>query len=150
MRAVVQRVNQSSVTIDGELVGEISKGLNVLLGVEDEDTNEDIDLLVDKVANLRVFEDSEGKMNLSVRDINGDVLVVSQFTLLGDCRKGRRPSFIKAAPPERAEQFYKDFVEKLRVDYGLRVETGGFQEHMMVNINNDGPVTLLLDSNKVF
>ena len=149
MRAVVQRVKKSQVTVDQSVVGEISKGLMVLLGVEDGDEQKDVQYMVDKVSNLRIFEDAEGKMNCSIKDVGGDVLAVSQFTLLGDCRKGRRPSFIKAARPETANDLYESFVAGVRSE-GLKVETGVFQAEMLVDIANDGPVTLLLDSKKQF
>ena len=149
MRAVVQRVSKSSVTVDENTVGEIGKGLMVLLGVEHEDDNNDVNWLVDKIINLRIFEDEEGKMNKSLLDVGGDLLAVSQFTLMGDCRKGRRPSFSNAARPERANNLYEDFVSLAR-DKGVKVETGQFQAHMMVDILNDGPVTLLVDSKRLF
>lgn len=150
MRAVVQRVNSSSVIVANEEVGSISKGLNVLLGVAEDDDESDLNYLADKIVNLRIFEDDENKLNLSVKDIKGEVLVVSQFTLLGDCRKGRRPNFMKAASPEKADELYKKFADKIEVDHGLKVSTGTFQEHMQVDIANDGPVTILLDSKKEF
>ncbi len=147
MRAVIQRVSNASVTVDGSLTGEIQQGLLVLLGVEQEDSNQDLEYLVDKTANLRIFSDPDGKMNLSVLDTAGSVLVVSQFTLLGDCRKGRRPSFINAADPETGNQFYLKYCESLE-QHGLQVERGVFQADMQVNLTNDGPVTLILDSRK--
>jgi D-aminoacyl-tRNA deacylase len=149
MRAVVQRVSSASVTVDGEIVGEIGKGFLVLLGVAGDDTQQDVNYLANKVAGLRVFEDDDGKMNLALADVGGGVLVVSQFTLYGDCRKGRRPSFVAAAPPEHAEALYRSFVAELR-GQGIPVETGRFQVHMDVALVNDGPVTLLLDSRKEF
>ncbi len=149
MRAVVQRVKKASVTVDDKLVGQIDKGLIILLGVGKEDNESDINYLVEKIANLRTFEDAEGKMNLSILDVNGDFLVVSQFTLYGDCRKGRRPSYTESADPEIANMYYEKFVEKLKT-YGRKVETGIFGADMLVEIHNDGPVTLLLDSKKVF
>lgn len=149
MRAVVQRVNLSSVTVDHAVVGQIKKGLTVLLGVEDGDTEDDVNYMSDKIANLRIFEDEEEKMNLSLLDVNGQMLCISQFTLLGDCRKGRRPSFIKASRPELANTLYLSFVEKVS-EMGVHVETGQFQAHMIVDIQNDGPVTLMLDSRKAF
>lgn len=149
MRAVIQRVKSSSVTVSGEIVGKIGKGLLVLLGVSDEDTEKDANYLVEKTLNLRIFEDSEDKMNLCLLDIKGEILVVSQFTLYGDARKGRRPSFIKAAPPEKANQLYEYFVSELSKQVS-RVETGKFQAMMDVALVNDGPVTILLDSQKNF
>lgn len=149
MRAVVQRVASSSVTVEGETTGKIDKGLMVLLGVADGDTDKDVTYMVDKIANLRIFEDENDKMNLSLQDIGGSLLVVSQFTLLGDCRKGRRPSFIEAARPEMADNLYQKFVDKAR-SMGIRTETGRFKTHMMVELINDGPVTILVDSNKNF
>lgn len=149
MRAVVQRVSRSSVTVDENMVGEIGKGLMVLLGVEHEDSNDDVNWIVDKIINLRIFEDEEGKMNKSLLDVGGDLLAVSQFTLMGDCRKGRRPSFSNAARPDMANSLYEDFVSLAR-DKGVNVETGQFQAHMMVDILNDGPVTLLVDSKRLF
>ena len=149
MRGVVQRVSRAKVTVDGEITGEIGKGLLVLLGVSVRDTEQDAAYLVDKVLNLRVFEDEEEKMNLSLLDIKGELLVVSQFTLFGDTRRGRRPSFIEAAPPERANHLYKAFV----VEAGKQIEdvqTGRFQAMMDVELINDGPVTILLDSEKTF
>lgn len=149
MRAVVQRVSRASVTVNGEITGEIEQGFLVLLGVEQDDTQDDVIYLAQKSAGLRVFEDADGKMNLSLSDVNGKMLVVSQFTLLGDCRKGRRPSFVNAARPERANELYQSFVAEVR-GQGIPVETGRFQEHMDVELVNDGPITLLLDSNKQF
>ncbi len=149
MRAVVQRVKHSQVTVEEKVVGKIQSGLMVLLGVEDGDAHKDVQYMIDKVTNLRIFEDEEGKMNCSIKDVGGDVLAVSQFTLLGDCRKGRRPSFINAARPDAANNLYEAFVEGVRTQ-GLTVETGVFQAEMLVDIANDGPVTLLLDSKKQF
>ena len=149
MRAVVQRVKQASVTIDGVTVGKISQGLMVLLGVGKEDSQEDAVYLAEKIAGLRIFTDAEDKMNLSVQDIGGAVLVVSQFTLYADCRKGKRPGFSDAALPEMAIPLYEQFVEKLAA-LGLPVATGQFGADMLVSIDNDGPVTILLDSKKVF
>ena len=147
MRAVVQRVSQASVTIDGEIVGQIERGLLVLLGVEREDTADDLAYLVEKIVGLRVFEDAAGKMNLALADVQGAMLVVSQFTLLGDCRKGKRPSFDAAAPPELAERLYEAFVAAVR-DRGIPVVTGRFRAMMDVALVNSGPVTLILDSRK--
>lgn len=147
MRAVVQRVSRAQVEACGRLVGEIGKGLLVLVGVAAGDTHKDVEWLAEKVATLRVFEDEDGKMNLSVKEVGGSVLAVSQFTLLGDCRKGRRPSFDKAAKPEAAELFYRSFVEHLR-SKALPVEVGAFRAHMNVSLVNDGPVTLVLDSDR--
>lgn len=149
MRAVVQRVTEADVTVENRKTGEIHKGLVVLLGVEDGDTEKDADYIEDKVAGLRIFDDSEGVMNLSVKDIGGGVLSISQFTLLADARKGRRPSYIKAARPEKAKELYEYFNKKLEAD-GIQVGTGIFQAEMLVRIYNDGPVTILLDSRKLF
>ena len=149
MKALLQRVNQASVTISGEEVGRINTGLVVLVGIANGDTIQDVRYLAQKTAGLRIFSDSEGKFNLSVRDINGELLLVSQFTLLADTRKGRRPSFIEAAPPEKAELLFTSFVDEI-VKTGLKVATGRFQQHMLVQIYNDGPVTILLDSRSKF
>lgn len=149
MRAVVQRVNRGSVTVEGCVAGEIGRGLVVLLGVGRGDTKNDAGYLADKVANLRIFEDKPGKMNLSILDAGGSVLAVSQFTLFGDCRKGRRPGFSEASPPEEARSLYEIFVRELE-KLGVRVAMGCFREHMTVEIINDGPVTLLLDSKRNF
>lgn len=149
MRAVVQRVTGGRVTVGTATVGKIGMGLVVLLGVGCEDTERDAEYLADKIANLRIFEDEQGKMNRSCLEVGGSILVVSQFTLYGDCRKGRRPSFSSAAPPDQADQLYQHFVEVLKT-YGLKVETGQFQASMLVEIANDGPVTLLLDSQRQF
>ena len=149
MRAVVQRVSSSKVTVDGNVTGEIKKGLLVLLGVTHEDTSKDVDYIIDKVLNLRIFEDENEKMNLSLKDVEGELLVVSQFTLYGDCRKGRRPSFSTAARPELATKLYEEFIEKLRKE-GIVTQTGHFGAHMMVDLTNDGPVTILLESNRTF
>lgn len=149
MRAIIQRVKEARVDINGETVGRIGEGMLVLLGAGKDDTAEDVDYLVEKVLWLRIFEDPEGKMNLSVTDTGGSVLVVSQFTLYGDCRKGRRPSFDKAAPPEAAEALYELFVSRLR-ERGAKVETGRFRAMMDVHLVNWGPVTLMLDSKKEF
>ena len=149
MRAVVQRVKKSTVTVSEKITGSIGQGLMVLLGVGKEDDDRDIEYLSDKILNLRIFEDENGKMNKSLLDIGGQLLVVSQFTLFGDCRKGRRPGFDKAAKPEIAKELYQRFVNKCK-EAGVVTETGIFQADMLVDISNDGPVTLLLDSKKEF
>jgi len=149
MRAILQRVKEAGVIVDGEVIGQIGKGALVLLGAGNEDTEQDVEYLVEKILGLRIFEDEAGKMNLSVTDIGGEVLVVSQFTLYGDCRKGRRPSFDKAALPELAENLYEHFVERIR-DFGVPVKTGKFRAMMDVHLVNWGPVTLMLDSKKLF
>ncbi|MDP6442309.1 MAG: D-aminoacyl-tRNA deacylase [Pirellulaceae bacterium] len=149
MRACVQRVSRAGVEVDGRIVGEIGQGLLVLLGVAADDDETDAVFMANKIARLRLFEDDEGKMNRSVEEAGGSVLAVSQFTLLGDCRKGRRPSFVKAAEPAAAAELYEQFVELLR-DRGLVVATGQFRAQMDVSLVNDGPVTLLVDSRKQF
>jgi len=149
MRAVIQRVSRAKVTVNGDTTGEIGKGLLVLLGVATGDTDADADYLAEKIVGLRIFEDQNGKMNLSVADTAGALLVVSQFTLYGDVRRGKRPSFDAAAPPQQARQLYEYFVEKIR-SAGLTCETGRFQEMMQVELVNEGPVTILLDSTKAF
>ncbi len=149
MRAVVQRVNRARVTVGNDLAGEIGGGLLVLLGVSKNDTEADADYLAGKIIGLRVFEDAGGKMNRAVGEAEGSVLVVSQFTLYGDVRHGKRPSFDAAAPPEHARGLYEYFVERIRAA-GVRCETGRFQEMMQVELVNDGPVTILLDSSKTF
>lgn len=149
MRAVVTRVNSASVTIEGSVYNSIENGLLVLLGSEEGDTDKDIDYIVDKVCGLRIFEDNEDKMNLSLRDVGGDILVISQFTLLGDARKGKRPSFIKSGRPDDAKVIYDRAIEKFR-ETGITIKTGIFQAHMLVESVNNGPVTILLDSRKVF
>jgi D-aminoacyl-tRNA deacylase len=149
MRAVVQRVKESRVDIAGETVGAIEHGLLVFLGVGEEDSEKDAEYLADKIINLRIFPDENDLMNLSLLDGGGSILVVSQFTLWGDCRKGRRPSFAKAARPERAKELYEHCINLLK-ERGLTVATGRFQEMMDVHLINDGPVTLLLDSAKIF
>lgn len=149
MRAVVQRVLRSSVVVDNKTVGAIERGFNVLLGVENEDSEQDAAYLAEKVVHLRIFEDEEEKMNLSLKDIGGEVLCISQFTLMGDCRKGRRPNFMSAARPDQAKMLYEHFVQAVEA-LGVRVETGQFQADMKVDILNDGPVTVLLDSKKLF
>lgn len=149
MRAVVQRVSRSSVVSDGVCTGEIQQGLMVLLGVTHDDNEQDARYLAEKIANLRIFEDDEDKLNLSVQEVGGAVLSVSQFTLYGDCRRGRRPSFTEAARPEQANALYEQFNQFLQ-QQGIAVETGRFQTHMAVELVNDGPVTILLDSKKNF
>jgi len=149
MRAVVQRVSHASVSVDGEVVGHIDRGLLVLLGVTHADNEAAADYLAEKIAGLRIFEDDAGKMNLSVADVGGAILAVSQFTLYGDVRKGKRPSFDDAARLEQARKLYEHFVERIR-SLGLRCETGRFQEMMQVELVNEGPVTILLDSEKSF
>jgi D-tyrosyl-tRNA(Tyr) deacylase len=149
MRAVLQRVSKASVAVEGRVVGEIGPGLMVLLGVSTGDVEADADYLAEKIAGLRIFEDADGKMNRSVADVGGAVLTVSQFTLYGDVRRGKRPSFDGAARPERARELYEYFVAKIR-QLGLRCETGQFQAMMSVSLVNEGPVTVLLDSSKLF
>lgn len=149
MRAVVQRVSKAHVEVDNKIVGKIDKGLLVYLGIADDDTKEDIKYMVDKISNLRIFQDQEDKMNLSIKDIGGKLLIISQFTLMGDCRKGRRPSFIMAAKPDKASLLYEEFIGSCKKT-GLEVESGVFQAHMTVDYINDGPVTILLDSEKIF
>jgi len=145
VKALLQRVTKASVSVGGEVVGRIGQGLVVLLGVATGDTEKDAEYLAQKTINLRIFSDEAGKFNLSALEINGELLVVSQFTLLADTRKGRRPSFVNAAPPDQARELCDYFVEQARTT-GLKVATGRFQEHMLVEIHNDGPVTILLDS----
>ncbi|ABS39974.1 D-aminoacyl-tRNA deacylase [Clostridium botulinum] len=149
MRAVVQRVISSKVEVDGKVIGSIGKGLNVLLGISKEDTEEDIKYLKEKIINLRIFEDENEKLNKSLLDIGGDIIIVSQFTLYGDCRKGRRPSFIEALGGEEAYILYNKFVESIKKEVN-NVATGEFGADMKVYIENDGPVTILLDSKKTF
>lgn len=149
MRCVVQRVKEASVTVAGEVVGKIGPGYMVLIGVRVEDTEKDVRYMADKVPNLRIFEDAEDKMNLSLKDVGGEILAVSQFTLYGDARGGRRPSFIAAARPETANELYEQLVASWR-EQGIHVETGRFRTHMEVGLVNDGPVTILLDSTKGF
>lgn len=145
MKACVQRVSTAQVSVAGQVIGQIDRGLLVLLGVAANDTPAEAKQLAEKIAGLRIFDDEAGKMNLALDDVGGAMLVVSQFTLLGDCRKGRRPSFIAAAPPELAEQLYEQFASNVR-DLGIRVATGKFRANMQVQLTNDGPVTLLLDT----
>ena len=149
MRAVIQRVSQAEVFVGSESVGKIDKGLLILLGVEKKDTIDDLRYLYDKTTHLRIFEDDEEKMNLSVRDVQGELLVVSQFTLYADCRKGRRPSFENAASPDQARVYYEQFIELAKND-GFQTKSGQFQAHMSVALSNDGPVTIILDSKKIF
>lgn len=149
MRSVIQRVKSASVTVNGERVGNIAEGLLVLLAVGQDDGTEDLNWMIDKLVGLRIFEDQEAKMNRSVQDVGGEILMVSQFTLYGDCRKGKRPSFSTAAPPDQAKALFNKGVERAR-SYGLKVETGVFQAEMDVELVNNGPVTILLDSKKNF
>lgn len=149
MRAVVQRVTKASVSVDNVIVGKINKGIVILLGVGKDDDIDDAKYMAEKVVNLRIFDDENGKMNLSLLDVNGEALIISQFTLYGDCRKGRRPSYTDSASPLIAQQLYEKFIE-LVASYGVFVQTGIFGEHMEVEIHNNGPVTLLIDSKKVF
>jgi len=149
MRSVVQRVKRAAVVVNGETVGRISAGLLILLAVGQEDGEDDLTWMVDKLVGLRIFEDEDGKMNRSVLDVSGEILMVSQFTLYGDCRSGKRPSFTTAAPPEQAKALYERAVESIR-SRGMKVETGIFQAQMDVELINDGPVTLLIDSEKKF
>lgn len=149
MKALLQRVKQASVSIDDKRVASIGQGLVVLVGIANGDTEKDIAYLIQKIVNLRIFEDSDSKFNLSARDVNGELLIVSQFTLLADTRKGRRPSFTDAAPPAQAETLFEKFVAEARSS-GLQVATGRFQQHMLVEIHNDGPVTVMLDSREKF
>ncbi len=149
MRAVVQRVKEADVTVEEKVTGSIDKGLMVLLGVEDGDTETDALYMAEKITGLRIFEDEEGKMNLSVKDVGGKILAVSQFTLLGDVRKGKRPSFTKAARPDEANKLYRHFIDLLN-EREMETQEGIFQADMLVRIYNDGPVTILLDSKKLF
>lgn len=149
MRAVVQKVTEASVTVAGETVGKIGQGLMVLLGVEQGDTEKDALYLADKMAGLRIFEDEDDKLNLSLTQVGGSILLVSQFTLLGDVRHGKRPSFTKAAPAAEADALYEKVADRLR-QLGVPVATGRFRTHMLVSLVNDGPVTILLDSHKLF
>jgi D-tyrosyl-tRNA(Tyr) deacylase len=149
MRAVIQRVKASSVEVEGKVVGEIGAGLNVLIGISKEDTKEDIEYIVRKVLGMRIFEDENGKMNFSLQDVNGELLLISQFTLYGDCRKGKRPDFMKAQGGEEAQKIYNELVEAFKKEV-KNVQTGEFGADMQVYIQNDGPVTLLLESKKDF
>lgn len=149
MRSVLQRVSSAEVRSDGKVQGKIDQGLVILLGIKNGDGDSDLRWMVEKVINLRIFEDDEGKMNRSLTDIGGSMLIISQFTLYGDCRKGRRPGFSGAAPPAQAKPLYERFIQLSR-EKGITVETGIFQAEMAVNLVNDGPVTLLLDSEKTF
>lgn len=149
MRCVIQRVTQASVSVDGNVVGKIGKGFMILIGVSVEDTDKDLKYMADKIPNLRIFEDEQGKMNLSLKDTGGEILAVSQFTLYGDARGSRRPSFIQAARPEMATGYYEQLVEAWRAQ-GIHVETGVFGADMQVSLVNDGPVTMLMDSTKAF
>ncbi|MEN1759235.1 D-aminoacyl-tRNA deacylase [Anoxynatronum sibiricum] len=149
MRAVVQRVRSAKVTVENQITGEIQQGLLIYVGVEKNDTEEDVNYMVEKIIHLRIFEDQDGKMNRSLMDEAGEILCISQFTLLGDCRKGRRPSFSEAKPPTEADALYCQFVEMCR-DKGIHTQTGVFQAHMEVESVNDGPVTMLVDSKKQF
>ncbi|HHX62193.1 MAG TPA: D-tyrosyl-tRNA(Tyr) deacylase [Epulopiscium sp.] len=149
MRAVVQRVSKASVTVDSQVIGEIQKGLLVLVGIKADDTEKDMEYIINKIQGLRIFEDEDGKMNISVKDIMGSILIVPNFTLYGDARKGARPSFMASGSIEEAEKKYEMFIKKLKLAYDL-VETGEFQADMQVELLNDGPVTILLDSEKLF
>ncbi len=149
MRGVVQRVKRAKVSVDDKAIGQIDHGIMLLLGVEEDDEEKDLEYMCDKVVNLRIFEDEDGKMNKSVLDVHGSLLVVSQFTLLGDARKGRRPSFIQAARPEKAVPMYEKFIHNM-INLGLKTQTGEFGADMQVELVNDGPVTILLDSKKTF
>ena len=149
MRAVVQRVSRAKVTVENHVTGEIKIGFLVLLGVSEDDTQDDVIFMAQKISGLRIFRDDDDKMNLSLKDVNGSMLVVSQFTLYGDCRKGRRPSFVKAASPEKADELYQSFVAEVR-GQGIPVETGQFQADMEVELVNEGPVTLLVESKGEF
>ena len=149
MRVVVQRVTSSKVIVNDNVIGSINKGFNLLIGFSKEDTEEDLLYLKDKIINLRIFEDENDKMNLSLLDVKGDILAISQFTLYGDCRKGRRPNFMEAEGGDKAKALYERFIELLK-ETNLKIETGEFGSHMKVDIQNDGPVTIILDSKKNF
>lgn len=148
MRAVIQKVKKASVSVDNKLVSEIGSGFMILLGVKDTDKEEDIDYIKKKISKLRIFEDNEGKMNLSLKDVGGEILMVSQFTLYGDARKGNRPSFSQSAKADKAEKYYEILINQLK-DEGFEVKTGIFQTHMEVSLVNDGPVTIILDSERI-
>lgn len=148
MRAVIQKVSNANVSVDKEKISEIENGLLVLLAVKEDDDLEDLAYIKKKIKKLRIFEDSEGKMNLSIKDVGGEILVVSQFTLYGDVRKGNRPSFIESAKPDKANEYYEILIKELKED-GFKVQTGKFQTHMMVNLTNDGPVTIIIDSERI-
>lgn len=150
MRAVIQRVTDANVSVDGKITGQIEKGVVALIGVENEDTAKDVSYIAKKINGLRIFDDAEGVMNFNIKDAGGAVLAISQFTLLGDARGGNRPSWFNAAKPEIANGLYQDLIKELRTTYELHVEEGVFQAEMLVHINNDGPVTILLDSRKLF
>jgi D-tyrosyl-tRNA(Tyr) deacylase len=147
MKAIIQRVSRASISVDGGLISRIGAGLLVLVGVEKGDISEDVQFIANKIASLRIFEDEQGKMNLSVSDIGGEILAVSQFTLLGNCRKGRRPSFDQAADPGEADKLYNELIEELKKT-GLNIATGKFAAHMVVSLDNDGPVTMIIDSRR--
>lgn len=149
MRAVIQKVKNSNVKVDVELVGEIKEGLLVFLGVKETDTDDDLAYIKKKISNLRIFEDENGKLNLSIKDVGGEILLVSQFTLYGDVRKGNRPSFTESASADKANEYYVNLKDQL-IEEGFKVETGKFQTHMEVSLVNDGPVTILLDSERTF
>jgi D-tyrosyl-tRNA(Tyr) deacylase len=150
LRAVIQRVNFSKVTVNEQTVGDINKGFMVLIGIGENDTEKDIKWVADKILNLRVFEDSNGKMNLSLLDVKGELLLIPQFTLYGDCRKGRRPSFSNSASQQKGREYYEKIIEYIENNYNIKIKRGKFQTHMKVDLQNDGPVTLLLDSEKNF
>ena len=148
MRAVIQKVSDANVSVDNEKISEIKNGLLVLLAVKEDDDLEDLAYIKKKIEKLRIFEDPDGKLNLSIKDVGGEILVVSQFTLYGDVRKGNRPSFIESAKPDKAKEYYEILIKELEED-GFKVQTGKFQTHMMVNLTNDGPVTIIVDSERI-